>query len=376
MSEYVPGLAGVVAARSKIGFVDGAAGELFYRGYPITALAEQSSFEEVAFLLLAGKLPTAAELESFSTQLASARSLPADVVKAITALPTSGHPMDALVCGLAALGMGIERGHNKTADERMASAIKLLGAVPSIVCAFHRYRSGAEPLVARDDLNHAASFIYQMTGEVPDPLVAKVVDVALILHAEHGLNASTFSTIVTGSTLTEPHAALCAAVSTLAGPLHGGANEDVLNVLEGLPEGTDPGAWVGEMLASKTKIPGFGHRVYKVKDPRAKVLQALAGQVFDRFGSTPVYDTATKVEAAMEAAVGAKGIYPNVDFYSGIVYQKLQIPTDLFTPLFAISRTSGWLAHWIEQLENNRIFRPTQIYEGELGLPYQPISDR
>ncbi len=381
MSEYAPGLAGVAAARSKIGFVDGQAGELFYRGYPISDLAEKSSFEEVAYLLMAGHLPTASELESFTAELTAARHLSTELISTLASLPKTGHPMDAIVCGLAALGMASPSSINKRDNEasvqsRWAAAISLLGAMPSIVCAFHRLRSGLDPIAPRADLNHASNFIYQMSGEVPDPLVAQIVDVALILHAEHGINASTFSMRVTGSTLTQPHAALCAAVSTLAGPLHGGANEDVLNLLEGLPEGIDTSAWVTEMLANKTKIPGFGHRVYKVKDPRAKVLQRLVGEIFERFGSTPVYDVATQVETAMAAAVGAKGIYPNVDFYSGIIYQKLNIPTDLFTPLFAVARTSGWMAHWLEQLEHNRIFRPTQIYEGELGLVYVEISQR
>ena len=383
MSEYAPGLAGVAAARSKIGFVDGQAGELFYRGYPISELAEKSSFEEVAYLLMAGHLPSRSELERFTTELAAARHLSSELISTLASLPKTGHPMDAIVCGLAALGMASpgmaspnSMGKEASAQSRWTAAISLLGAMPSIVCAFHRLRSGLDPIAPRDDLNHASNFIYQMSGEVPDPLVAQIVDVALILHAEHGINASTFSMRVTGSTLTQPHRALCAAVSTLAGPLHGGANEDVLNLLEGLPEEIDTSTWVAEMLANKIKIPGFGHRVYKVKDPRAKVLQRLVGEIFERFGSTPVYDLATHVETAMAAAVGAKGIYPNVDFYSGIVYQKLNIPTDLFTPLFAVARTSGWLAHWLEQLENNRIFRPTQIYEGELGLAYVEISQR
>ena len=349
---------------------------MFFRGYPVSELAEHSTFEEVAFLLLRGALPSASELASFKETLTARRSLSDAVVATLKTLPATGHPMDALVCGLAACGMAAPADVMDSPEKRWQAAVELLAIAPSIVAAFDRIRSGNEPIAARADLSHAASFLYQLTGEVPEPLVEKVFDVALILHAEHGVNASTFSGRVTGSTLSDPYAVLCAAVSTLAGPLHGGANEDVLRTLEGLPSDVDPAEWVAARLAAKDKIPGFGHRVYKVKDPRATILQKMVGQVFDRFGSTPVYNIATAVEKAMEEAVGAKGIYPNVDFYSGIVYQKLGIKTDLFTPIFAISRTSGWLAHWLEQLEGNRIFRPTQIYEGERGLAYVAVADR
>ena len=373
---YVPGLAGVPAARSTIGLVDGQAGELFFRGYPIAELAEHSTFEEVAFLLLKGTLPTASELEALKSELGTRRGLSEDIIATLRTLPRTGHPMDALVAGLAAAGMAAPSDLMALAESRWSAAVELLAIVPSIVAAFDRIRRGLDPVPARADLGHAASFLYQLSGKAPEALVERVFDVALILHAEHGVNASTFSARVTGSTLGDPYGVLCAAVMTLAGPLHGGANENVLRMLEGLPDDVDAKAWVADRLAAKDKISGFGHRVYKVKDPRATILQKLVGQVFDRFGTTPIYDLATRVELAMEEAVGNRGIYPNVDFYSGIVYEKLGIKTDLFTPIFAISRTSGWLAHWLEQLEGNRIFRPTQIYEGERGVSYVPIADR
>jgi citrate synthase len=258
---------------------------------------------------------------------------------------------------------------------RWAATLDIVAKVPSIIAAFHRIRSGDEPAVAPDHLGHAAAFLYGITGAEPDPLAARVMDVALVLHAEHGFNASTFSARVTGSTLSDPYAVTAAAVSTLAGKLHGGANEDVLRTLESIGD-ADPAAWAAEQVAARSKIPGFGHRVYKVKDPRAGILQGLAARVFEKLGSTPLYDRAIALEAAMEGLVGSKGIYPNVDFYSGIVYQKLDIPSDLFTPIFAVARTAGWLAHWTEQLAGNRIFRPTQIYEGDRDVAFTPIEDR
>jgi citrate synthase len=216
-----------------------------------------------------------------------------------------------------------------------------------------------------------------LTEKEPDPLVARVMDVALILHAEHGMNASTFAARVTGSTLADPYAVISAAIATLAGPLHGGANEDVLEMLRAIPgglEGVD--GFAKESIEAKRKIAGFGHRVYKVKDPRAKILQGLAVKLFDRFGDTPLYDIARKLEGVVEEHLGGKGIYPNVDFYSGIVYEKMEIPADIFTPIFAVARIAGWLAHWLEQLENNRIFRPSQIYEGDRDLKYVPMAER
>jgi citrate synthase len=216
-----------------------------------------------------------------------------------------------------------------------------------------------------------------LTEQEPSPAVAKVLDACLILHAEHTMNASTFSGRVTGSTLADPYAVISAAIATLAGPLHGGANEDVLAMLREIPDGLKGVRKFAEaQVANKGKVAGFGHRVYKVKDPRATILQGLVGQVFERFGSTPLYDIAVELEKVMAELVGSKGVYPNVDFYSGIVYEKLDIPSDLFTPIFAIARTAGWLAHWLEQLENNRIYRPAQIYEGQLGLTYTPIEKR
>ncbi|HLU64846.1 MAG TPA: citrate synthase [Kofleriaceae bacterium] len=376
-AEYVPGLAGVPAARSKVCLIDGQAGLLSYRGYDVTTLAENSTFEEVAYLLLKGQMPTRSELDGFIGELRSHRQLKFRIIDLIKTLPESGHPMDALVATLSAVGMFYPHSIMDTPEQRWGATVRILTKVPTMVAAYHRIRNGDEPITPRDDLGHAANFLYMLNGKEPDPLVARMMDVAFILHAEHGMNASTFAARVTGSTLADPYAVISAAIATLAGPLHGGANEDVLAMLRSIPggvEGVRP--WATEQVSKKAKVAGFGHRVYKVKDPRAKILQGLVGQVFERFGSTPLYDIAVELERVMAELVGSKGVYPNVDFYSGIVYEKLGIPSDLFTPIFAIARTAGWLAHWLEQLENNRIFRPSQIYEGARGLSYVPLEQR
>jgi citrate synthase len=377
MAEYVPGLAGVPATRSRVGLIDGNHGQLYYRGYSIFDLAEHSTYEEVAYLLLVGRLPSEAELATFVGELRSHRRLKFRAIELLKTLPDGGHPMDALTSTLSAVGMFYP--HTLMADERQrwGAAVRIITKVPTIVAAFHRIRNGDEPVTPRDDLGHAANFLYMLTGREPELLVARVLDVALILHAEHGMNASTFAARVTGSTLSDPYAVISAAIATLAGPLHGGANEDVLHALSSITGGVaGVRPWAQAAIAEKRKVAGFGHRVYKVKDPRATILQTLVGEVFARFGSTPLYEVAVELERVMTELVGHKGVYPNVDFYSGIVYDKLGIPQDLFTPIFAIARTAGWLAHWLEQLEDNRIFRPSQIYEGERDLAYLPIDER
>lgn len=375
--EYIPGLAGVPATRSQIGFIDGQQGRLRYRGYAIEDLAANSNFEEVAYLLLRGKLPTQGELDGFIGELRNHRRLKFRIIELMKNLPEGGHPMDALVAVMSAVGMFYPEGIMDDAERRWGAALRIFTKTPTIVAAFHRIRNGDEPVTPRDDLSHAANFLYMLTEKEPDPLIAKVMDVALILHAEHGMNASTFAARVTGSTLADPYAVISAAVATLAGPLHGGANEDVLEMLAAIPGGKEGArAWAEDAVANKKKVAGFGHRVYKVKDPRANILQGLATELFEKFGRTPIYDIARELEDVMGELVGHKGVYPNVDFYSGIVYEKMGIPQDIFTPIFAIARTAGWLSHWLEQLENNRIFRPAQIYVGDTDMTYTPIQDR
>ena len=277
--------------------------------------------------------------------------------------------------GVAAIGMFYPARDVTDAKSNWDSVVRLIAKMPTIVAAFHRLRRGDEALPPRDDLGHAANFFWMLTEQEPSPAVTRVLDACLILHAEHSMNASTFSARVTGSTLADPYTVVSSAIGTLTGPLHGGANEEVLDMLEEIGD-LPPARWLENAVATKRKIMGFGHRVYKVKDPRATVLQEMAEHVFAESGKPPKYQLAVDLERAAAAAptLGAKGVYPNVDFYSGIVYQSLGIPRDLFTPIFAIARVAGWLSHWLEQIEKNRIYRPEQVYVGKHDAPYTPLE--
>lgn len=376
MTEYVPGLAGIPAARSSISFVDGERGILEYRGIRIETLAARSSFEEVAYLLLAGKLPTGTQLKAFSEALNAARKLPPEIGQMLRTFPAGGHPMAALQTAIAALGMLDSDADYSVPEVRERKAIEIISITPTIVAAFHRLRQGLEPLDPDTSLGHAADFLRMTTGEAPDVLTSRVIDVSLILHADHTMNASTFTARVTASTGASPFAVTSAAVGSLSGPLHGGANERVLQMLNRIGTKKNVRPMIAEMIENKQKIMGLGHRVYKTKDPRATVLQQLAAEVFAARGKSKIYDVATEVETIAAELLGSKGIYPNVDFYSGIVYDKLGIQADLFTPVFAVARCAGWLAHWLEQMRDNRIFRPRQIYAGDHDLAYVDISDR
>ncbi|MCA9560325.1 MAG: citrate synthase, partial [Myxococcales bacterium] len=370
MSEFVPGLAGVVAAKSAIGFINGLEGILRYRGIPIEELAEKSSFEEVSYLLLFGELPKKDQLESFDAELKSLRAIPDGVIDILKALPKDGHPMVALQAATAALGAFYPQMDVTEREGNRKASLRLIASMPTVVAAFDRIRKG-KPIIAPDtQLNHAANFVYMVTGEKPDEKVTRLVDVCLILHAEHGFNASTFTGRVVGSTLANPYSVIAGAIGSLSGPLHGGANERVLHMLNTIDSVDDVPGFLDHMIETKQKIMGLGHRVYKVKDPRSTVLQTMAHDLFESHGSTPLYDIAHKLEEVAAERLGDKGIYPNVDFYSGLVYEKLGIEVDLFTPVFAIARVSGWAAHWLEQLEDNRIYRPTQKYVGSLDAHY------
>ncbi len=373
---FRPGLEGVPATQSAICDIDGQKGILTYRGYTIDDLASQSSFLETAYLLVWGTLPTASQLEDFQQEVQMHRRVSFRIRDMMKSFPSAGHPMDALQSSAASLGLFYSRRALDNPEYIYGAVVRLIAKIPTMVAAFQLIRKGQDPIQPRDDLPYAANFLYMLTEREPDPLAARIFDACLILHAEHSLNASTFSARVTASTLTDPYAVVASAVGTLAGPLHGGANEDVLEMLELIGTEDRVEAWLDEAIAQKQKIMGFGHREYKVKDPRAVILQQLAEQLFDQFGHDPMYDLARKLEAVAAERLGPKGIYPNVDFYSGLVYRKLGIPEDLFTPIFAIARVAGWLAHWKEQLGANRIYRPSQIYTGPSGLSWQPLSER
>lgn len=376
MSEFKPGLEGVPATLSSISYVDGQKGLLEYRGISIEQLAEHSTFLETSYLLIWGKLPTKEELADFEHEIRYHRRIKYRIRDMMKCFPETGHPMDALQTSAAALGLFYSRRALDNPQYIRQAVVRLLAKIPTMVAAFKLMRKGNDPVQPRDDLDYSANFLYMLSEKEPDPLAARVFDVCLTLHAEHTINASTFSAMVTASTLTDPYAVIASAVGTLAGPLHGGANEEVLEMLEEIGSVENVRPYLDSLMEKKAKIMGFGHRVYKVKDPRATILQNLAEQLFEKFGSDQYYEVAVELEKVVQERLGHKGIYANVDFYSGLVYRKLGIPSDLFTPIFAIARVAGWLAHWKEQLVKNRIYRPTQIYTGNHGETYIPIDER
>ena len=376
MIEYVPGLENVPAAESAISYIDGEKGVLEYRGILIEDLAAHSTFEEVAFLLMKGSLPTETELTEFSRRIARARVLSKEMRDIVKSLPKNAHPMAALQTCVAAVAATQPAKSIYEEASREEMAVDFIGKFPALVSAIHRTRSGKEIVEADPSLPIAADFLHMLTGEKPDTLRARAMDVCLILHADHTMNASTFTTRVTASTECQPAAAISAAVGSLSGPLHGGANEAVLWQLEEIGSKEKVAPWFEQKLAKKEKIMGMGHRVYKTKDPRANILQQLARDLFVKFGSSPLYDIAAELERIAIDKLGPRGIYPNVDFYAGIVYSRLGIPSDLGTPIFAVSRIAGWASHWMEQMRHNRLFRPTQVYQGEHNVPYVPMSER
>ena len=371
-----PGLEGIPVTQSSICDIDGQKGHLLYRGYKIEELAQKSSFLETAFLLIWGELPTTSELRNFEAEVQMHRRLSFRVRDMMKCFPASGHPMDALQSSAASLGLFYSRRAIDDPKYVYNAVIRLIAKIPTMIAAFQLIRKGHDPIQPRDDLSYSSNFLYMLTEKEQDPLAAKVFDKCLILHAEHSLNASTFSARVTASTLTDPYAVVASAVGTLAGPLHGGANEDVIAMLDEIKLPENAKSFIKDSILTKRKIMGFGHREYKVKDPRAMILQQLAEELFDRFGKDEMYEVAKQLEEEAIPLLGAKGIFPNVDYYSGLVYRKLGIPRDLFTPIFAISRVAGWLAHWREQLGANRIFRPSQIYTGSKPRSWVPLDER
>ncbi len=371
-----PGLEGVPVTQSAICDIDGHKGSLTYRGYPIAELAAQSSFLETTYLLIWGELPNPQQLRDFEQEVQMHRRVSFRVRDMMKCFPATGHPMDALQSCAASLGLFYSRRAIDNPQYIYDAVVRLIAKIPTMVAAFQLIRKGQDPIQPRDDLAYSANFLYMLTEREQDPLAARIFDKCLILHAEHSLNASTFSARVTASTLTDPYAVVASAVGTLAGPLHGGANEDVLAMLEEIGVPKKACEYLENAISKKIKLMGFGHREYRVKDPRASILQELAEELFARFGKDEMYDVAKAVEKEAAGRLGPKGIYPNVDFYSGLVYRKLGIPRDLFTPVFAISRVAGWLAHWREQLGANRIFRPSQIYTGMQTRTWMPEDER
>ncbi len=370
------GLDNVYVNESKICFIDGEASKLFYRGYSIEDLAEHASFEETAYLLIYGWLPTKSQLEDFKRRIESCRPLEPDLLQLIHSFPASSDPMDALRTAVSALGLYDPQPMTDSIDVRVDKALKILAKTPTIITAFDRIRNHVEPVPPKPGVNHAADFLYMLTGKEPDPYDAHVMDVALILHAEHEMNASTFSCTVTASTLADMYSIITSGIGTLRGPLHGGANEAALQMVMEVGEPSKAESYVTEALAQKKKIMGFGHRVYKTWDPRYVILKKLGGELAARRGQTKLFETVVAIESSARKHLEGLPIFPNVDSYSGIVFHILGIPTDLFTPIFAMSRIAGWAAHSIEYLQANRLIRPKALYIGKTGLPYLPIDSR
>jgi citrate synthase len=374
--DFMPGLAGVPAARSKISDVDGQAGVLEYCGIRIEDLAAKSTFPETAYLLLFHRLPARLELERFAGDVTRHRRLKFKIIDLLKCLPEHGHPMDALQAAVAALGMFYPGRNVRDQENNYWSVVRLIAKLPTIVAAFARIRHGDDQVPPRDDLSFSENFLYMLTERVPDRVVAEVLDACLILHAEHTMNASTFCGLVTASTLADPYTVVASSIGALKGPLHGGANEEVVAMFRAIGTVDRVRPYLEAKLKAKEPIMGFGHRVYKVKDPRAVILQQLAQKLFAHCGKSPLFELAEAVERVGLELLAPKRVFPNVDFYSGIVYDQMGIPSDTFTPLFAMARVAGWLAHWLEQLQENKLFRPDQIYEGEHGRRYLPLDER
>ena len=376
------GLEGVLVAESGMSYIDGEAGKLVYRGYDIEDLARGASYEEVLYLLWNGELPTRAELDEFAEAMAAERGVADHVLTALEELAAADEdPMAALRTGVSMLSAAEPESDVEPEDRAAARRMgrRIVAKIPTVLAAYDRCRRGEEPIEPREDLSHAANFLYMLTGEEPGDVAAETFDMALILHADHGLNASTFTTVVIASTLADVYSAVPGGIGALSGPLHGGANQDVMETLFAIDE-ADQGVleWVKEEREAGNRIPGWGHRVYKTKDPRARILQAKLEDLSEADGETKWLDYTTTIEDYLtdEVMLPQKGIAPNVDFYSGSVYYKLGIPVDMYTPIFAMSRSAGWIGHILEYTEDNRLIRPRGRYTGPEDLAFVPIEDR
>ncbi len=377
--SYSRGLAGVIADESRICTIDGVKGELYYMGYPIQVLAEKSSFIEITYLLLFGKLPASKqELSSFENQLKSHRQLPEEARSALATFPKEAHPMSCLQALVAVLGMKDPGAGSDSSEVNRKRAIRLTSLFPTLVAAIHRHRTSQAILEPREDLSHAANFLYMLNGEVPTAQIEKMFDVCLVLHAEHTFNASTFTGRVVGSTLADLYSSVSAAVGALFGPLHGGANEKVLDMVREIGSADNVDAWFAEALVKKTKIMGMGHRVYKTIDPRAKILRRLLDELSETKGERAGLEILDQLAGLMAVKVEQEGkqIWPNVDFFSGTLYSLMGIDSINFTPIFAVSRVTGWCAHILELWEDNRLYRPKAHYVGDKDLEYKSIDER
>jgi citrate synthase len=367
------GLRGVVAAQSSIGDVNGEEGILIYQGYNIHDLAEHSTFEEVIFLLWNGRLPKSNELEDLEKQIRANYEAPAEVIDLMKQYPKEADPMDVLRTAVSSLDFYDKDGHGTDRENALKAAIKLTGQIGTIAAAWDRIRNGKDVVAPDKSLNIAENFLYMLRGEKADADEAKMFDICLILHADHELNASTFTTRVVAGTLADMYGAVTAGIAALAGPLHGGANTNVMKMLLQIGDLDRVESWVDQALAEKRKIMGIGHAVYKTEDPRATWLRKFSKQMADKKGESKWFDMSQKIEQIMHEK---KGMFPNVDFYSASTYYLMGIPLDLYTPIFAVSRISGWTGHILEQYGNNKLIRPRAEYIGPRDLKYVSINER
>lgn len=368
------GLEGVVALESELSFIDGQEGELVYRGYDIHDLAQEACFEEVVYLLWNGRLPTQTELDTFRSELQSERALPAPVLEILRNVPDDAHPMAVVRTAVSALGLYDAEADTMEPTANRRKAARILAQIPTIIASFDRLRKGLEPVAPLDEGSMAHNFLYMLNNEELGEAAERIFDVCLVLHADHGLNASTFTGRVIGSTLSDMYSAVAGAVGALKGPLHGGANREVMRMLLDIDEkGADPREYVRQRLDDGERIMGFGHRVYKTMDPRAAILREMVEELGEKEGERKWYEYSIAIMETMKEEIG---IDPNVDFFSASTYYQLGLDPDLFTPIFALSRTAGWTAHLLEQWTDNRLIRPRAEYVGSRGKTLIPIGER
>ena len=372
-SASTAGLRNVVAASSSIGDVNGEKGELIYQGIDIHDLAKNSTFEEVVYLLWNGRLPKRAELDELKSNIAANQELSPEILALMRQFPKDAEPMDTLRTTVSALSFYDKNAKDTSREASIKTATRLTAQLPVIVAALERLRKGEEPVPAKPDLNIATNFLYMLKGEMPSAEDAHVLDVALILQADHELNASTFTSRVVAGTLADMYGAVTAAIAALSGPLHGGANTNVMKMLLEIGEVERVEQFVKDALSAKRKLMGFGHAVYKTEDPRATNFRRFSKELAERTGDMKWYEMSRKVE---ETIMREKGLFPNVDFFSASTFYMMGIPLDLYTPIFAISRISGWTGHILEQYANNKLIRPRAEYVGPRNVPYTPIDER
>ena len=375
---YAKGLEGVIAAESVICKIDGARGKLYYRGYSIEDLAEHCSYEEVTYLLLYGDLPTSAQLKEFTHKMRSSRALSQPILDIVRAFPPAAHPMELLQSVVSYLSGYVSHRIEHSATCNCRDTLHQVAQLATVLAALFRFREGKEHIPPRTDLSHGANFLYMMRGETADTLEGEIMDTCLVLHAEHGFNASTFTARVVASTLSTCYSSISSAIGSLYGSLHGGANERVVNMMDAIGDKASVNHWLENAFSNKQKVMGMGHRVYKVKDPRAHIMEALLLRLSEHKKDFRYYELLKEIEKTVSSRMEHDGrsIYPNVDFFSGAVYLLLGIPPILFTPIFAMSRVAGWLAHILEQRADNRIYRPKSLYVGPEPRQFIPLDKR